>query len=145
MLPVTVAEQPYVLSKMHVCACVCVCVMCVLSRFSHVQPFVTLLTVALYPWDFPGKNPGGRLPFPPPGTDPRSLASPALAGWFLITSATWKALCLRYKGCNYFIYSNQGLQYNMCHLPRETINFLCAGVIFSSRSYYYSLHKVKTW
>ena len=95
MLPVTtVTEQPHVLSKMRACVCMCVCVcvcVCVLSRFSRVQLFVTLLTVALYPWDFPGKNPGGRLPFPPPGTEPRSLASLALAGRFFITSATWEA------------------------------------------------------
>ena len=111
--------------RVRVCACVCVCVcVCALSRFSHVQLFVTLLTAALYPWDFPGKNPGGRLPFPPPGTEPRSLTSLALAGRFFITSATWKALCLRYKGCKYFIYSNQHLQYNMCHPSRKTISYV---------------------
>ena len=49
---------------MHVSVCVCVCVcVCVLSHFSCVQLFVTLLTVALYPWDFPGKNTGAGCHF----------------------------------------------------------------------------------
>ena len=39
----------------------------------------------------------GGLPFPPPalphpGTEPASLASPALAGRFFTTGATWEAL-----------------------------------------------------
>ena len=51
-----------------VCVCVCVC-LCVCWVAFRVQLFVILLTVALYPWDFPGKNPGGRLPLPPPGTE----------------------------------------------------------------------------
>ena len=39
----------------------------------------------------------GGLPCPPPedipdpGTEPVSLTSPALAGWFVTTSATWEA------------------------------------------------------
>ena len=32
------------------------------------------------------------LPFPPPGIEPLSLSSPALAGRFFTTSTTWKAL-----------------------------------------------------
>jgi len=38
------------------------------------------------------------LPCPPPGdlpnprTEPASLTSPALAGWFFITNTTWEAL-----------------------------------------------------
>ena len=43
------------------------------------------------PWDFPGKNTGVGLPFPPPGDlpdpgiKPVSLASPALADRFITT------------------------------------------------------------
>ena len=109
-----------------VCVCVCVC-LCVCWVAFRVQLFVILLTVALYPWDFPGKNPGGRLPLPPPGTEPRSLTSPALAGRLFITSATWKALCLRYKGCKYFIYSNQ----NTSFIATTAYNIIC--VIFPGR------------
>ena len=56
-----------------------------LSRFSHVQLFVILWTVAhqlLCPWDSPGKNNGmGWLTFPSPGDLPNpgiKLRSPAL-------------------------------------------------------------------
>ena len=44
------------------------------------------------------------LPFPPPGdlpdpgTKPTSLPSPALAGWFFTTSATWEAQCVKCRG-----------------------------------------------
>ena len=54
-------------------------------------------TVALlYPWNFPGENIG--LPFPSPGDlpdpgiEPTSLVSPALAGGFFTTSATWELI-----------------------------------------------------
>ena len=49
----------------------------------------------LCPWDSPGKNTGVGLPCPPPGdlpnpgTEPESLISPALAGGFFITRATF--------------------------------------------------------
>ena len=50
----------------------------------------------LCPWDSPGKNmewvacpPPGDLPNP--GIKPVSLTSPALAGSFFTTSATWEA------------------------------------------------------
>ena len=51
----------------------------------------------LLPWDSPGKNTGvgcrvlhqGNLP--DPGIRPASLMSPALAGRFFTTSATWEA------------------------------------------------------
>ena len=48
-------------------------------------------------WDSPDKNTGVGVPCPPPGDlpnsgiQPASLMSSALAGWFLITSATWEA------------------------------------------------------
>ena len=42
-------------------------------------------------------------PFPPPGDlpgmEPESLMSPALAGGFFTTSATWEALILHYISC----------------------------------------------
>ena len=47
--------------------------------------------------DSPGKDTGVALPFPPlgdlfdPGIEPASLMSPALAGGFFTTSATWEA------------------------------------------------------
>ena len=71
-----------------------------LSHLSCVQLFVTLWTVACQaplfmkfsreehwhglPFPFPGD-------LPDPGVEPASLMSPALAGRFLTTSATWKA------------------------------------------------------
>ena len=51
----------------------------------------------LCPWDSSGKNTAVMLPFPPlrdlpdPGIKPESLMSPALAGGFFTTSATWEA------------------------------------------------------
>ena len=44
--------------------------------------------------------PGSVWPCPPPGDrpdpriEPMSLMSPALAGWFFTTSATWEAQCM---------------------------------------------------
>ena len=74
---------------------------CLLSRLSHVRLWATLWTGAprlLCPWDFPGQEYWGGLPCPPPGGFPNpglelgSLMSPALAGGFFTTSATWEAL-----------------------------------------------------
>ena len=74
---------------------------CVLSRFSHVQLFLTLWTVAHqaslslgfsrqeYWSGLPCPPPGD---FPDPGIKPYSLMSPSLAGEFFTTSATWEAL-----------------------------------------------------
>ena len=72
--------------------------MCVLSR---VRLFVTPWTVAcqaLLSMEFSRQEYWSGLPFlppgdlPDPGTEPRSLESPALAGGFFTTSATWEAL-----------------------------------------------------
>ena len=71
-----------------------------LSRFSHVQLFVTLWTVALQAplsmglfrqeyWSGLPCPPPGDLPIP--GIEPKSLKSPALAGGFFTTGATWEA------------------------------------------------------
>ena len=49
------------------------------------------------PWDYPGKNTGAGLPFPPPrdlpypGNQSRSLVSPALAGELFTTRAPREA------------------------------------------------------
>ena len=72
----------------------------VLSRFSHVSLFAT-------PWTIPRQAPlsmgfsrqeyWSGLPRPPPedlphsGIEPASLRTPALAGGFFTTSATWEA------------------------------------------------------
>ena len=73
--------------------------LCVLSRFSHVQLFATPWTVAcqaLLSMGFPRQEYWSGLPFlspgdlPNPGVEPASLMSPALAGGFFTTSATWE-------------------------------------------------------
>ena len=71
-----------------------------LSCFSHVQLFVTLWTIAhLTPlsMQFSRQEHWSGMPCPPPGDlpdpgiEPTSLLSPALAGGFFTTSATWEA------------------------------------------------------
>ena len=73
---------------------------CVLSRFSRVRLFVIPWTVARQAplsMGFSRQEYWSGLPFPPPGDlpnleiEPVSLASPALAGGFIITSITWEA------------------------------------------------------
>ena len=72
----------------------------VLSRFSHVQPFVILWTRARQAplsMGFSRQGYWSGLPCPPPGDlpdpgiEPASLVSPALAGGFFTISATWEA------------------------------------------------------
>ena len=74
---------------------------CVLSCFSRVQVFVTPWAVAHQAplsmgfsrqecWNELPCSPPGDLP--DPGIKPTSLMSPALAGRFFTTSATWEAL-----------------------------------------------------
>ena len=71
-----------------------------LIRFSYVQLFVTLWTIALQaPLSMRLSRQGywSGLPCPPPGDlpdpviEPESLMSPALADGFVTTSATWEA------------------------------------------------------
>ena len=71
-----------------------------LSCFSHVQLFATLGTVAHrapLSMGFFRQEYCSGLPLPPPwdlhnpGIEPASLKSPALAGEFFTTSATWEA------------------------------------------------------
>ena len=82
-----------------------------LSHFSHVQRFVTLWTMAHQvplSMGFSRQKHWNRLPFPSPEDFPNpgielvSLMSPALAGVFFTTSATWEAQMLnsRAKYCN---------------------------------------------
>ena len=86
-----------------VCVCVCVCVCArahVLSHFSRVRFFATLWTVtrqASLSMGFSRQEHRSGLPYPPPGDLPgpgierASLMSPAVAGVFFTTRATWEA------------------------------------------------------
>ena len=88
----------------------CVCLMHLLKLFVvcvHMctvvfDSFVTLETVAHQTplsTEFSRQEYGRELPFPPPGDlpnpgiKPTSLESPALAGGFFTTSATWEVTC----------------------------------------------------
>ena len=75
-----------------------------LSHFSHMQPFVTLWTVAHQAplsMGFSRQEYWCGLPFPSPGDlpnsviGPTSLMSPALVDRFFTTRASWKALPLQ--------------------------------------------------
>ena len=74
--------------------------LCMLSRFSCVQLFVTLWTVvhqAPLSMGFSRQEYWSGFPCPPPGDfldpriEPKSVTSPVLAGRFFTTSATWEA------------------------------------------------------
>ena len=70
---------------------------CVLSRFSHAWLYMTLWTIACQTSlskGFPRQEYWSGLPFPSPGDLPDpgiELMSPALAGGFITTNATWEA------------------------------------------------------
>ena len=74
------------------CVCAKLLQWCLTLRLHGLQP-----ARLLYPWDSPGKNTGvgchallqGILSYL--GIEPASLMSPALAGRFFTTSATWEA------------------------------------------------------
>ena len=78
---------------------------CVLSHSDSLQRYELYTARLLCPWDFPGKNTGVSCHFllqedlPDPGIKPVSLASPALAGRFFTTCATWEAR-FHYSGIN---------------------------------------------
>ena len=81
-----------------------------LSRFSHVQLFVTPWTIALQTplfMEFSRQEYWSGLPCPPPGDlpysgiDHKSLTSPALVGRFFTTSATWEVPSIQYSIVNY--------------------------------------------
>ena len=74
---------------------------CVLSSFCGVQLFVILWTIARWvplSLGFSRQGYWSGLPCPPPGNlpdpgiEPSSLMSPALAGGFFTTNATWETL-----------------------------------------------------
>ena len=74
---------------------------------SHFRLFATPWTVALQApvsMGFSGQEDWSGLPSPPPealpspGTEPPSLACPALAGGFLATSTAWEALTDALRG-----------------------------------------------
>ena len=73
---------------------VCVCTCSVMS--DSLQPW-TVAHQGLLSMEFSRQEYWSGLPFPPPGElpnpgiEPASLASPALAGAFFTTSATWEA------------------------------------------------------
>jgi len=80
--------------------CVWLKVLCVLSRFSHVRFCATPWAAARQnslSMGFSNQEHWSGLPCPPPGNLPdpgiklTSLMSPALAGGFFTTSATWEA------------------------------------------------------
>ena len=82
---------------------------CMLSRFSHVPLCATAWTVAHQAplsMGFSKQEHWSMLPcpisgdLPNPGIESESLMSPALAGEFFTTSATWEAH-IKYKGMNY--------------------------------------------
>ena len=75
-----------------------------LSHFSHVRLFATLWTTALQAplsmrqeyWRGSPCPPPGDLPNP--GIKPAPLMSPALAGRFSTTNATWEAKIISFSG-----------------------------------------------
>ena len=83
---------------MCVCVYVCVCVrMCSVGSNPLGPPWAVALQASLS-MEFSRQEHWNGLPVPPPGDLPNpgikpvSLASPALAGGFFTTSATWEAV-----------------------------------------------------
>ena len=106
-------------------------------RFSHVLLFAILWTIACQAplsMGFSRQEHWSGLPCPPPGDlpdpgmEPASLMSPALAGRFFTTSATWEAPKIRIQGSKKkkirkhlmsFPPSSQGGSYNQ--MPNLTV------------------------
>ena len=80
---------------MCVCVCVCVCVYAGSVVSNSLQHYELHPTRLLCPWNFSGKNTGVGCHFllqgGLPGIEPVAFESPALAGRFFTTSATWEA------------------------------------------------------
>ena len=78
--------------------------------------FKTLWTVTLCAQDSPGKSTGVGCHallqgiFPTLGSNPRLLTSPALAGGFFTTSATWEAHVYVYVGAGVCMHVHVCLQ-----------------------------------
>ena len=90
--PLLCRAIPCITESLYLRPCVCV--------LSRVRLFATLWTVSRYPplsLEFSRQDYWNVLPFPTPGDlpdpwiKPTSLVSPALAGRFFTTSATWEA------------------------------------------------------
>jgi len=68
-----------------------------------VESYLSIAHRLLCPWGFSRQEYWGGLPCPPPedlpdpGIEHASLMSPALAGGFFTTSATWEALKKAYQ------------------------------------------------
>ena len=85
-----------------VCVCVCVCVsMCACSVVCGlVTPWTVVAHQAPLSIGFSRQEYWSELPFPSPGDlpnlgiEPKSLASPALAGRFFAANATWEYICI---------------------------------------------------
>ena len=86
---------------------------CMLNHFGHVQLFATWWTIAQQAPLSMGSSRQeywGGLPFPPPGDLPNPRikptipGSPALAGGFFTTSATWEALLFTHSFLSVWIH-----------------------------------------
>ena len=93
-------QCPFHVSCVCVCVCVCACACAHTQLFSHVQLIVAPRTVAHQAplsMGFSRQEYCSGVSFPTPGDLPHplikfvSLLSPALAGGFFTTSATWEA------------------------------------------------------
>ena len=85
----------YIFFNLEIVLCVCVCI----QQLSHVQLVATSWRVACQAplsMEFSRQEYQSRLPFPTlwylrdPGIETTSLVSPALAGKFFTTSASWE-------------------------------------------------------
>ena len=112
---------------------------CMLSHFSHVQLCAPLWTVACqaplsvgfsrqeYWSGLPCSLPGY---LPHPGSEPMSLMSPALAGRFFTTSATWEALASWNYSLSSFLPFSLFLSFLSLSLPLPH-SFLPSSLCFS--------------
>ena len=103
---------------------------CMLSHFSRVRLFATPWTAvhqAPLSMGFSRREYWSGLPWPPPGDLP-DLMSPALAGMFFTTRATWEALIPSWPTPTQFLLQLQ-------RLPAEEINnpWSCLHSIWKSR------------
>ena len=115
---------------------------CVLNRFSCVRLFVTPWTVfrqAPLSMGFSRQEYCSGLPcsppgdLPDPGIEPASLRTPALAGRFFTTSATWEAHNLT---CKYIICSFMG---SAARFP-----FFCSGHTATHEAVQFIIKKKKS-
>ena len=97
--------------------------MCHAQLFDCAQLFEAPWTSS---WNFPSKNTNGLL-FPPPGNFPDQGSipvSPASAGRFFTSWATWEALQPMDNNLNKYSFQNLLMKYNFCLLFRLLeINF----------------------